>query len=137
MSTFGERLRQARKECGLSLEQMAEIVGVARQNIAAYENGSKQPELQRVPILANAVSRSVGWLFGEDLAPQGDLGRIEQKLDRVLTMLQAGQVYEFFPDAPPELKADDYGNSRVRLSFEPGLKKAARTGPKSRKGQEN
>ena len=43
---FNEKLKQARRNCKLSQEEVAEILNIARSNISKYENGYLEPNLK-------------------------------------------------------------------------------------------
>jgi phage repressor protein C with HTH and peptisase S24 domain len=60
MSTFGERLRLARKEKGLSQGALAKIVGVKQPTIAELESEGKGSS--RAGLIAKALDVSVLWL---------------------------------------------------------------------------
>ena len=44
--TFGEKLKEARKEAGLSQEQLAEKIYVRRQAITKWESGNGIPGIE-------------------------------------------------------------------------------------------
>ena len=93
-------MRQARLEAGMTLEQLAEKVGVARQNISAYESGSKQPELQRLPAISKALKKPIGWFFEED--EQGAWSS-----ERAKALLEAKQIALSGPEVAQILKEID------------------------------
>lgn len=66
MST-GERIRDRRKELGISADTLAEAIGVSRSTMFRYENGyiEKMPVNNLVPI-ARALNTTVGYLMGWD-----------------------------------------------------------------------
>lgn len=63
-STFGERLKLAREALGLTQERLGEIIDVAERNVRCYEAGTKRPATARLPDIARATHRDVGWFFG-------------------------------------------------------------------------
>ena len=87
MTTFGERLRQARKEAGFTQTELAELIGSANQLISQYENGYCQPrneELKRN--LCDALGVTDAWLFAgfgaqttEEAQAQVEKHKAEQK----------------------------------------------------------
>lgn len=60
MSTFGERLKQARKDKGLSQSALAKLVGVKQPTIAELENEGKGSS--KASLLARALGVSALWL---------------------------------------------------------------------------
>lgn len=45
MAEFGEQLRKAREEKGITQQTLAENVYVTRQTISRYENGERYPDI--------------------------------------------------------------------------------------------
>ncbi len=62
--TFGQRLRQARKEKGLSLVKLADLSGVHETAINAYECARYGPGLNNAIRLADDLGVSLDWLAG-------------------------------------------------------------------------
>lgn len=63
--TIGERMKERRKELGISAEALAEIIKVAPATIYRYENG----DILKVPSpilakIADALNTSFGYLMG-------------------------------------------------------------------------
>lgn len=65
--TTGERIRDRRKELGITADTLAEAIGVSRSTMFRYENGfiEKMPINNLVPI-ARALHTTVGYLMGWD-----------------------------------------------------------------------
>lgn len=63
---FSSNLRRLRVAQELSQEQLAELVGVAREQIAKYENGATVPNIVNGVILAKALKTTVESLVGLD-----------------------------------------------------------------------
>lgn len=70
MSKFGERLRKARKDAGLTQTELAVKVGIKQPTLSAIETGESQGTTYLVE-LANALSVNPSWLAGSsnDMAP--------------------------------------------------------------------
>ena len=62
----GERIRQKREALGLSQQQIADVAGVARANIAHYESGVKVPSVVTGKYIAKALGCTMDELFGDD-----------------------------------------------------------------------
>lgn len=61
------RLREARKMCGFSLDQLVKAANlrVTRQSIYNYERGVMQPKLEIVKALAETLGVSESYFYGE------------------------------------------------------------------------
>lgn len=64
---LARRLREARKEVGLSTRAVAEILparlAVSRTTVASYENGTTVPPVDVLAALANAYQRPLNWFL--------------------------------------------------------------------------
>lgn len=63
MKTFGEKLRELRKNRGLSQSQLAEQVGVTSQAVSKWETDTSTPELTMLPVLASLFGVQIDDLF--------------------------------------------------------------------------
>ena len=101
--TLGEKIKEARKQCGLSQEQLAEKMSVSRSAIAKWETDKGLPDIDNLKALAGFLNVSVDYLLDDgeridelvtreayDLASYGK-GSKKRKKDRV--------IREKFPDA--------------------------------------
>lgn len=61
---YGKRIRQARKEKGLTQRQLAEKVYVHQNMISAYECGTIIPPFTTVIAIAKVLNVSLDWLAG-------------------------------------------------------------------------
>lgn len=61
------RLREARKMCGYSLDQLVKAANlrVTRQSIYNYERGVMQPKPEIVKVLAETLDVSESYFYGE------------------------------------------------------------------------
>lgn len=62
--SFGQRLRQIRKEHNLSQEELAEMLGTFKQVISKYERGQSSPKLSHVAQFAKRLNVSTDYLLG-------------------------------------------------------------------------
>ncbi len=63
--TRNERMRQARTECGLSQQQLADAVGATRQTIGLIEAGRYNPSLKLCTALCKTLGKTLDDLFWE------------------------------------------------------------------------
>jgi transcriptional regulator with XRE-family HTH domain len=61
---FPNKLKEARKRCGMTQEEIAKELGLPRGNIANYETGRREPDLETIAKLANYYNVSTDWLLG-------------------------------------------------------------------------
>lgn len=64
--TFGEKLKEARKEAGFSQEQLAEKMSVSRSAIAKWETDKGMPDVNNLKVIAQLLNVSVDYLLDED-----------------------------------------------------------------------
>ncbi len=70
------RLHRARRESGLTQEEVAERTGVARNTVSRYELGRQAPSGRSLLRLAAIYGKPMEWFYGEEDEPQGDNGRV-------------------------------------------------------------
>lgn len=100
---LGEKIKEARKQCGLSQEQLAEKMVVSRSAVAKWEANNGLPDVDNLKALAQLLNVSVDYLLDDgeaidevvmrepyDLLGYGK-GSKKKKKDRV--------IREKFPDA--------------------------------------
>lgn len=63
--TLGEKIREARRKCGLSQEQLAEKMSVSRSAIAKWETDKGLPDVGNLKMLARLLNVSVDHLLDE------------------------------------------------------------------------
>ena len=64
-----ERLSELREKNSLSQEQVAQIIGVARNTYSSYENGKREMDYDNLIKLANYYKVSLDYLFGRSNVP--------------------------------------------------------------------
>ena len=64
--TFGEKLKTARKEAGLSQEQFAEKMSVSRSAVAKWESDRGMPDVSNLKVMAQLLDVSMDYLLDED-----------------------------------------------------------------------
>ena len=68
---FGQKLKEIRKNEGLSQEQLAEKIGVSRQAITKWETGKGMPDIENMMILAEIFKTTLDELVSQSI-PQHD-----------------------------------------------------------------
>lgn len=76
MKTVGQRVRTARKASDLTVEKLAERIGVANESLAHIECGARRPSLTLLLTIANELDVSMDYLTGR--TPAGTEGLINE-----------------------------------------------------------
>ena len=87
---IGSRIRQLRKQKGITQEVLAEALSVTPQAVSKWEMGVSSPDLALLPVIAAYFSISMDTLFDYDIHT------IQSKID---SLLEQARVY-FFDDTP-------------------------------------
>jgi transcriptional regulator with XRE-family HTH domain len=69
---FGRRVREARLECGLSQEQLANLTGLHRTYVGSVERGERNPSLVNIARLACALRTRAGELVPDASIDAGE-----------------------------------------------------------------
>ena len=79
--TLGEKIREARRKCGLSQEQLADKMSVSRSAIAKWETDKGLPDVGNLKLLARLLSTSLDRLL--DDAEEADESVIREKYNLI------------------------------------------------------
>ena len=61
---FAVRLRSLREKAGLTVEEVAEALGVSCKTVYSWEQGRTEPKIDQLPILSETLGlKTVGSLF--------------------------------------------------------------------------
>lgn len=89
MSELWKRIREARKEAGMSQPALAKICGVERASVSQWESlkpkGRTTPAINKLEIVAKATNRPLWWFFTTPEEPGPD--KQERELVEMLTAL--------------------------------------------------
>lgn len=61
---FGKRLKQLRKTRKLTMQEVADYVGVAKSTYAGYESGYRQPTIESIQTISRKLRTSADYLLG-------------------------------------------------------------------------
>ena len=95
---FSQVLREIRLERGLSLQQMAELLGTSRQVLSRYENNKRTPKLSTVVEYAAKLHVPVSLLTDENI-PAGFLESYES-IDDARRAFDAAEWSAMMDDRP-------------------------------------
>lgn len=65
--SYAERIKEVRKNNGISQEQLAEVVGVSRQCVTKWEAGKCYPSVDNLLIMARYMNTSIDWIFADEI----------------------------------------------------------------------
>ncbi len=63
--TLGEKLKEARKQVGLSQEQLAEKMGISHSDVAKWETDKGMPDIDNLKILSSLVNVTIDYLVDD------------------------------------------------------------------------
>ena len=75
MDNLGNTIRELRQSKGLSQAELAERIGKKRSAVGNYESGTREPDLETLRALAEALNVSVAALLGGDEGEEPDPAR--------------------------------------------------------------
>ena len=102
-NNFGERLRQLRKERGLSLDELAKVLGTSKQVLSRYETNQRVPKVSVAAEYAKKLDVSLEYMMGDEKEESSFLGsKAKKKL-----------FYKIFIDVTAEMGLDIPGIVRV------------------------
>lgn len=73
MNDYGRNIKNARKKLGLTQKELAEASGVAKVTIQQYETGKRQPRLEQLSMLAEAMKVHMDELLGTKPLPSREV----------------------------------------------------------------
>lgn len=91
VKTVGQRIRTARKTTPLTIEQLAERVGIASESLAHIECGSRKPSLSLLFNIANELNVSLDYLSGR--TPAGTQSLINELANTEELTLRQRQAF--------------------------------------------
>lgn len=62
--TVGERIKDARIKKGITQQQLASYIGVAKSTVAGYETNQRSPDLSKISTIAKILDVSSDYLIG-------------------------------------------------------------------------
>lgn len=97
---LGARIAQARKEHGLTQNELAEQLGVAQQTLAHYEVGRARMPASMLPTVARLLTLSLDELMGQSVArcavrgtKRSPVSRLQQQIDAVAQLPKTKQQF--------------------------------------------
>lgn len=87
--TVGERIRKARENAGMTLDELAVMCGTIRQTMYKYEHGVvTNIPLDRLQKIADALGVSSAWIAGWAEAETETVGELSETQIKLITAIQ-------------------------------------------------
>lgn len=67
---LGQRMKAQRDQLNLTMQQIADSLGVSRTTVSNWENDVHAPDIDKLPAIARRLQTSVGYLLGETNLPE-------------------------------------------------------------------
>lgn len=81
-TSFGERLRQIRKERGETQDEFAKKIETSKQVLSRYESGQRIPKISLAEKYAKALGVSVDYLMGKDVPQEAAFDSVCTQSDK-------------------------------------------------------
>ena len=105
-----DRIKQLRKQKGLTQKEMAEAVGVGVSTIAMWESGKRTPSFKLLNDLSDLFDKSIDYILGtsdDDRSPKLNDAQVEQ--------LGTWEIQSELIDILRQyLQLDEYGKMNIR-----------------------
>jgi transcriptional regulator with XRE-family HTH domain len=59
---FGKRLKQLREEKKMTQEELGKALGITRNAISGYENGTREPDIEKLIVLSDIFECTLDYL---------------------------------------------------------------------------
>lgn len=70
--SFSEQLKRARLAQGLTQQQVADFMGITNSTYCGYETGKRQPDVEKIKLLAKILQTSGDTLLETGFCPEAD-----------------------------------------------------------------
>ena len=90
--TFGDNLREARKNKGYTQERIAHLLGIAKSTYTGYEKGVREPDLFKIKRLVEVLDVDSSWLLGVDDSPSSITAAEYQAIKKYRALDERGKM---------------------------------------------
>lgn len=125
-----DRIKQLRKQKGLTQKEMAEAVGVGVSTVAMWESGKRTPSFKLLNDLSDLFDKSIDYILGtsdDDRSPKLNDAQVEQ--------LGTWEIQSELIDILRQyLQLDEYGKMNIRSLLNRELVRCQEQGTAERVG---
>ena len=117
--SYNSRLREARKNAGLTQTELGNMVGCAKTTITGYETGKSEPSMAMLRNIMHALNVDANFIFQDEVRehheshatpsemdslvkPSGMLDKAGQKMVRTVIELEKARCKNVVPSLPEE-----------------------------------
>lgn len=88
---FPEQLKMARLNMNYTQQQVADLMGIAKSTYCGYETGKRQPDVEKIKLLARILQTSGDTLLETGFTPETEDPKadLESKYERALTIFKS------------------------------------------------
>lgn len=95
MATFTQVLRRLREFKGLTQEELAKQLNITRTRLASYEQGTREPDLELLEIIADYFNVNMDFLLGRESSKTSNDWTQILKLDEDWTENELKEIEAF------------------------------------------
>lgn len=116
MSVFSDRLQEQRKAKGYTQENFCEIIGISRDTLSKWENGSRSPKIDQLLTLCETLECDPDYLLGRiehtrnNMQIASDVTGLTEDAIKTIRSIRGDVCCDFLKDAgcePDSLRIDD------------------------------
>ena len=128
MTTMGERIKELRKESGMTQTELAEKMGVTKGTVSTWETNSRTPSFNTLNQLCELFDKSMGYVTGQSDIPGHSRIMEEEAVDLALSeveeelteyALKFARLDEFGRRAVQSVIREEEARCRAQESFRP------------------
>ncbi len=86
---FPEQLKTARLSLNYTQQQVADLMGITKSTYCGYETGKRQPDVEKIKLLANILQTSGDTLLETGFSPEDERLETDDKCDEALSIFKS------------------------------------------------
>ena len=86
---FKDRLKEARKNAGLSQEKLGNILGISKQTISDYERGYSEPDMNKIMQFMKVLNVDANFLWMDEMAEPSPETALSNAAMRIATLFDS------------------------------------------------
>ena len=94
MATTAERIKQLRKQKGISQSELAELIGVKNNTVSTWERGTRKPDFEALKLLSNYFEVSFEYILGSSDKEEARVKPTQDELNELALAALADDLYD-------------------------------------------